>query len=164
MVARLERRARHASPRQHSFVRPRASSGNVPSKSDKELVEQAEAHLSTLLVDPYYYEAYQRLLRKRVPFVASRRGNLPAVKGELAGLLQRPAPSIKGRLGRPPIAVPGLDYFLKLRPQFPPKLSVVEAWRRILRGMFPGARAQAIEAKAQLMAQATRNHIKKQRR
>lgn len=160
---------------------------------DARLVDDAERGLIDLLSDPYYAEAYQRLLRKEHPAVLKVPGNLPRSKGKLAGRLQRPwhrdlTPIEKKRLaslrmnespsgaqgpkksrGRPqkwpdgPEAINQLDAYRKKTG----KKSIafdIGLGRALAKHMGPRAREERREKAAQQFAQTLRDIRKKMRR
>jgi hypothetical protein len=72
---------------------------------DEKQVLAAKEHLLTLLDDPYYFEAYQRLFREKHPRLLGIKGRMPNKTGGLARNIQdggsEPATAKRKGPGRP---------------------------------------------------------------
>jgi hypothetical protein len=128
--------------------------------TDKEMVEHAEKHLIKLLSDPYYHEAYLRLLRKKNPLLKNKAGNLPYTKGRLAAKYQSPKEKKKAR-GRPRNKpAPGADYILKFEASRD-DLTLIDICRHYIRTSYPSEPPHSVEFWAQKFSQKLRNQKKK---
>lgn len=147
----------------------RRKESSVP--SDAELVDSAFAHLTMLLADPYYAEAYQRLaLRKREHPAVKKRSRVPTKKGELAARLQA-GPRIKQKTGPGPLRTdhPGFEVFLDLYEREAAKrggrgLPLSKAFREVslalLRERYPHRWSDVEQQKANALIEAAYNKIR----
>lgn len=131
-------------------------------KTASQLVDEADADLRRLLKDPYYYEAFQRMLRRGDDPITSRPGLLPTAKGDLANKLQmgQATKQLQQRGRRPRGPEPGVEFIIRTLEGLP-GMSAPEFFRRVLRGMFPNASDRVVKKKAAEHAQAIRNEKKR---
>lgn len=121
--------------------RPRILSLKDAGKNDEQKVIEATKHILELLDDPYYFEAYQNLVRDKHPKLSqivgrrrSRIGSLAAEYQNNGGLIYAVKTKMPKR-GRPKTIVSeNFDYLiLKCKDR---NISLKEGCRRMVRGMI----------------------------
>ncbi|MBI2798990.1 MAG: hypothetical protein HYX63_01685 [Gammaproteobacteria bacterium] len=154
-------------------IKPREPSLELADESpenDSKLVDKATAHLTALLSDPYYYEAYRRMKMHRDPALSVQRGVMKSSKGALARSLQSPKTVQSEKRSRPsfsslmsPSRFSAFEHALEKIKIASPTLSEAELFRRLVKILNPNEPEDVHSQVATKLYQQVRNARKKYR-